>query len=101
MAVDRRTAGYGHLSFCCCIISGEQTLPQMILHLFPKRPGQTDCALALDETHNRRHGILQRTRNHHVHKLDKQMMENSLAITAQPFRAKERRNAGSIVPDQD
>ncbi len=78
-----------------------ETLPHMILLLLPKRPDQMNCALALDETRNRRHGILRRNRGHHVQKVDHQMMANSLAKTAQPFRAKERRIAEGLVSDQD
>jgi hypothetical protein len=36
-----------------------------------------------------------------MHKLDQQMMAYSLAKTAQPFRAKERRIEEGVVPDQD
>ena len=80
------------------ITARTETLPHMILHLLPKRPGQVECAFALDEIHNRRHGIRRRNRNCHVHKDDRWTTANSLAKTAQPIRAKERRIVEGLVP---
>src|ERR1035441_1991678 len=47
--------------------------PRVILLLFPVYPSQGNRALALDESHHRRHGILRRNRDHHVYMVGQKM----------------------------
>jgi len=44
-----------------------ETLPGVILLPFPVYPRKMNRALALDEPNHRRHRILERNRDHHVH----------------------------------